>query len=157
MQTLAAAQGQPVGIGAATTQKSQLLQLAGNRLADQGRRLPARGHGVVVIGLGAIETQGRRRIDQRTKGFAVATRVGQQSQTTRPMQAFDHLRRPQGLANRRLALDVGLKGPGLWIEIEPEHMHQAALEETADLDAFPEAGHRPALLGELVEGLLGRP
>ena len=76
-QTLAAMEGQTMGIGTATHQKATSAQIRRNGFAYQRGGLPGGTHGVVILGFGPVKAQIRRRRQQAVVGQSIAGGVGQ--------------------------------------------------------------------------------
>ena len=59
--------------------------------------------------------------------------------------------------HQRPPLQIGLKAGVIGIKTKNQHMHQTALEQTADFHPSPEAGHGTALASRRLKHLHGRP
>ena len=103
-------------------------------------------HGVVVPGLSAIETNLGGSGDQALVGQAIAGGMGEQGQPPGGPDRRHHRLRPQAWSHHGLALQVGGQGLRIGPESQAQHMHEAALQQAADLDPPPEGGNRVPLL-----------
>ena len=103
-------------------------------------------HGVVVPGLTAIETNLGGSGDQALVGQAIAGGMGEQGQPPGGPDRRHHRLRPQAWSHHGLALQVGGQGLRIGPESQAQHMHEAALQQAADLHPPPEGGNRVPLL-----------